>query len=194
MRGPKKVKLGEIAEIINGVADYPQHEKNHMESPVTYNYIQPKHLGDFNDIIATSKIVKPAPVASSCLVRKNDILLKRLNSDVVALIEEELSDTIVSNNLFVIRVSQKFFPAYIACFLETHSLAGLNFNVVGSLSAIKSISAKALALLDIPAIEYEKQEIIGNLWLLCKKRKQLLDSLMAADELLMAAVINKVAL
>lgn len=194
MKVSKKVKLGEIAEIINGVANYPQHERDSMESPITYNYIQPKHLGSSNDIIATSEITKPRPVSSNYLIRENDILLKRLNSDVVALIKNEIPNTIFSNNLFVIRVSQDYFPAYIACFLEISGLVWLNVNVIGSVSAVKSISAKALALLDIPAIEYEKQEIIGNLWLLCKKRKQLLGNLMAADEHLMVTVINRVAL
>jgi len=188
----KNVKLGEIADIINGVPDSKQIELVNNASMATYNYIQPNHLGIFNDIQSPSKIKRNTPVDDSYFIRKNDILLKRLNPDTATLINEDISNTTFSSNLFVIRVFKNYYPAYIACLLENQGISWLNGNIVGSLAAIKSISTKALAALDIPAIEYEKQKVVGQMWLLYKIRKQLLENLITEDQRLMTAVINSI--
>ncbi|GAB6172656.1 hypothetical protein JCM15765_21340 [Paradesulfitobacterium aromaticivorans] len=142
--------------------------------------------------MSTSEINRQTPVDDSYFIRENDILLKRLNPDIVTLVSEDISNTTFSSNLFVVRVFKNYYPAYIACLLETQGMAWLNSNIVGSVTAIKSISTKALAVLDIPAIEYEKQKAIGEMWLLYKKRKKLLGDLMAEDQRLMAAIINSI--
>ncbi len=191
MTASKNVKLGEIANILNGVPDSKLELVNNA-SEITYNFIQPNHLGAFNDIQGTSEIKRQIPVDDRYFIRKNDILLKRLNPDTATLISEDISNTTFSSNLFVIRVFKDYFPAYIACLLENQGMAWLNSNIVGSVAAIKSISTKALAVLDIPAIEYEKQKAIGQMWLLYKKRKQLLGDLISEDQRLMAAVINSI--
>ena len=192
MTESKNVKLGEIANILNGIPDSKQLDLVNNASAITYSFIQPNHLGIFNDIQNTLKIKRQTPVDDSYFIRKNDILLKRLNTDTATLISDDISNTIFSSNLFVIRVFKDYFPAYIACLLESHGIVWLNSNIVGSLAAIKSISTKALAALDIPAIEYEKQKTIGQMWLLYKKRKQLLGDLIAEDQRLMAAIINSI--
>jgi hypothetical protein len=159
---------------------------------ITYNFIQPNHLGIFNDINISSEIKRQTSVDDSYLIRKNDILLKRLNPDIATLVREDISNTTFSSNLFVIRVFKGYYPAYIACLLENQGMAWLNSNIVGSVAAIKSISTKTLKALDIPAVEYEKQKAIGRMWLLHKKRKHLLSSLVAEDQRLMAAVVNSI--
>jgi len=188
----KNVKLGKIANILNGLPDARQHELVYNVSSITYNFIQPNHLGAFNDIHRASEIKRQTPVSDGYLIRKNDIILKRLNPDAATLVREDIPDTTFSSNLIVIRVFKEYFPAYIACLLENQGIAWLNGNIVGSVAAVKSISMKALAALDIPAIEYEKQMALGQMWLLHKKRKRLLGDLIAADQRLMAAVINSV--
>jgi len=47
-------------------------------------------------------------------------------------------------------------------------------------------------MLDIPAIDYDKQKAIGQMWLLYKKRKKLLEKMIEEDQRLMAAVINSI--
>lgn len=190
MTALKKVKLEKIADIFNGVPDAKQPGKANATGLITYNLIQPNHLGIFNDIQSTSEIKRYSSVADSYFVRKNDILLKRLNPDIATLIIEDMSNTVFSSNLFVIRVFKDYYPAYIACLLENQGMAWINGNIVGSVAAIKSVSAKAVATLDIPAIGYDKQKTIGQIWLLYKRRKQLLDDLVAEDQRLMAAAIN----
>lgn len=190
--GLKKVKLTEIADILNGISDPKQMKLINNGSAITYNLIQPNHLGIFNEILSTSEINRQASIDDSYLIRENDILFKRLNPDIVTLVSTDTSNTTFSSNLFVIRVFKDYYPAYVACLLETQGMAWLNSNIVGSVSAIKSISAKALAALDIPAIEYEKQKAIGQVWLLYKKRKQLLNNLVAEDQRLMKAIIKNI--
>ncbi|MEW6536950.1 MAG: hypothetical protein AB1454_15170, partial [Candidatus Auribacterota bacterium] len=171
MTALKNVKLGEIAGILNGL---PDTKLVNNADAITYNFIQPNHLGIFNDIQSTSEIKRQTPVDDNYFIRKNDILLKRLNPDIATLVSEDISNTTFSSNLFVIRVFKDYYPAYIACLLENRGAAWLNSNIVGSVAAIKSISVKTLAALDIPAIEYEKQKAIGRIWMLHKKRKKLL--------------------
>lgn len=192
MTTQRKVKLGKIAAIFNGVPDTKQLKLANNASAITYNFIQPNHLGIFNDIQSISELKRQTPVDDNYLIRKNDILLKRLNPDIATLVCEDISKTVFSSNLFVIRVDKGYYPAYIACLLENQGLAWLNSNLVGSVSAIKSVSTKALTDLDIPAIGHGKQKVIGQLWLQSKKRKQLLSDLITEDQRLMAAVINSI--
>lgn len=188
----RKVKLEKIANILNGVADAKLPGKENTAGVITYNFIQPYHLGIFNDIQSTSEIKRHTSVDDSYFVRKNDILLKRLNPDIATLVIEDMSNTVFSSNLFVIRVFKDYYPAYLACLLESQGMIWLNSNIVGSVAAIKSISAKSLAALDIPAIDYDKQKAIGQMWLLYKKRKKLLGNMIEEDQRLMAAVINSI--
>lgn len=192
MAASKNVKLGEIADILNGLPDSRQHELANNAGAITYNFIQPNHLGIFNDIQSTSEIKRQVPVDDSYFIRKNDILLKRLNPDTATLICEDISNTTFSSNLFVIRVFKDYHPAYIACLLENLGMARLNGNITGSVAAVKSISAKMLAALDIPAVEYEKQKVLGQMWLLHKRRKKLLSDLIAEEQMLVAAAINHI--
>ncbi len=192
MTALKDVKLGKIADILNGIPDSKQLESANKANMITYNFIQPNHLGIFNNIQSVSEIKRTTPVDENYFIRKNDILLKRLNPDAATLINEDISNTTFSSNLFVIRVFKDYCPSYIACLLEDHGIAWLNGNIVGSIAPIKSISIKSLAELDIPVIEYKKQEAIGQMWLLCKKRKQLIINLIAEDQRLMAAAIKNI--
>lgn len=186
----KKVKLGRIAEIINGLPDPRQPESDGRIDYIKYKYIQPNHLGVFNDIQGFSEIRRISPIDDNYILRENDILIKRLNPDHVTLVSSDLPATTFSNNLFVIRVLGGHVPAYIACVLESQGIAWLSGNIVGSVSAIKSISAKGLAALTIPAVSYQKQTAIGRLWRLAKRRRQLLTGMIAEDQRLLAAVIN----
>lgn len=186
----RKVKLSEIAEILNGVPDIKQSEYVDNATAITYNYIQPNHLGDFNEIRDISTIKRQAPVDDSYLIRENDILLKRLNPDTATLVGQNMLNTIFSSNLFLIRLVKKYYPAYIACLLESQGIIWLKSNIVGSVKAIKSISIKTLSELDIPFLDYNQQKAIGELWLLGKRRKRLFNDLITENQRLMAAIIN----
>jgi hypothetical protein len=189
----RKVKLKEIANILNGMPDTRLPEKAKAVGALRYNFIQPNHLGIFNDIHSVSEIRRYVSVDENYFVRKNDILLKRLNPDIATLIMEDMINTVFSSNLFVIRVRNDYCPAYIACLLESHGLNWLNSNIVGSVAAIRSVSAKSLADLDISSIEYDKQKAIGRMWLLYKKRRKLLANMIEEDQRLMVAIINSIA-
>lgn len=192
MTALKSVKLGKIADILNGIPDSKKFKPVNNVNTITYKFIQPKHLGIFNDIHSVSEINRTIPVDDNYYIRKNDILLKRLNPDMATLISEDILNATFSSNLFLIRVTKDYYPSYIACLLENHGIAWLNTNIVGSAAPIKSISLKALAELDIPVIDYNKQKAIGQMWLLCKKRKQLVINLISEDQRLMAIAIKSV--
>lgn len=178
---------------MNGLPDIRQAAFANSIGAVNYSFLQPNHLGIFNDIEDSLEITRPTPVEDSYLIRKNDILLKRLNPDMATLVIDDLPNTTFSSNLFVIRVYKDYCPAYLACILENQGLSWLNSNIVGSLSAVKSISIKALATLKIPDIGQKKQKTIGQLWLLHKKRKKLLNDFIIEDGRLMSALIRRVA-
>jgi len=190
MATSKHVKLGKIAEIINGIPDAKQTSIDSEENSVTYNFIQPNHLGLYNNIQGFSEIKRQNTIADDYLLRIDDILLKRLNPDNSVVIDQTLSNTVFSSNLFVIRIQDNYNPAYIASVLENSSWE--NSNLVGSASTIRSISLKTLAELDIPNIDYEKQKAIGQIWLLHKKRQRLLDDFKAEDHRLIATIISSI--
>ncbi|OPX85497.1 MAG: hypothetical protein A4E53_03491 [Pelotomaculum sp. PtaB.Bin104] len=189
----RKVKLDKIANILNGLPSGRLLGKANTTGVIRYNFIQPNNLGIFNDILGTSEIKGHTAVDDSYFIRQNDILLKRLNPDIATLIIEDMPNTLFSSNLFVIRLVKDYHPAYIASLLENKGMNWLNSNIIGSAAAIKSISAKSLAMLDIPAIDYYKQKAIGQMWLLYKKRRKLLVNMIEEDRKLMAAVINNIA-
>ena len=186
------VKLGEIADIINGIPDTKQSELNNNVNAIIYNYIQPNHLSNDTDVKDISAIKRQVPISDEYFIRKEDILVKRLNPDIATFINKDMPNTTFSSNLFVIRVRKDYYPTYIACFLENQGMSWLNSNLVGSVSSIKSISIKALVNLDIPRIEYKKQITIGHLWQLQKRKKELVDKLLREDERLMTAVLDNV--
>jgi len=187
----KNTKLTQIADIIIGIPDSKQGSSS-GENVVNYNLIQPNHLGKFNQTLGSSTIIKLNPISDSYLVRSNDILIKRLNPDYVVLIDEARPKTTISSNLFIIRVHEKYSPAYIACLLENLDSANVFGNVVGSVAPIRSISQKALAQLTIPHIPYEKQKSVGQLWLLHKRRQKLYEDLQTEDYRLMTAIAKSV--
>ncbi len=189
---PRYVKLGEIADVLNGMSDTKQSEPDHKAGVISYRFLQPNHLGLFNDIHGASEIKRSSPIGDAYMIQKDDILLKRLNPDIATLITEDILNTTFSGNLFVIRVNKAYSPAYVACLLENQRMFCLGSNIVGSVTAIKSVSTKSLVSLEIPVIEYERQKKVGQMWLLYKKRKQLLNHFISEDQRLMSAIINKV--
>lgn len=186
------IKLGTIADILIGLPDNRQLELAGAKKTITYNLVQPNHLGVFNNIQYTLEIKRQTPIDAEYLIRKDDILLKRLNPDTATLIPEDLPGTAFSSNLFVVRLFRDYRPAYIACLLENQGISWLSGNIVGSLAAIKSVSIKALAALAIPALDWKRQEAIGRMWLLHKRRQKLLSDLMAEDRRLMSAVTRSI--
>jgi len=193
MQAPKAEKLGDIAQIFNGVLESVDAKEFPSDSQFfRYELIQPTHLGLFNNIHNSSVTARSSPLPPDYFLHKNDILVKRLNPDIVVLAEKDLPHTTFSGNLFVIRVSSDHYcPAYLACLLENQGFSGRTGNIVGSIAAIKSISAKSLAGLIIPFAEYEKQKLIGEIWLLSKKRRKLLSQLIEEDRRLIAGMLKK---
>lgn len=186
------MKLGDIAGILNGLTDARQAGTAGGPGAITYSLIRPNHLGSCNDMERPAEITRQAPVDDSYLLRKHDILLKRLNPDTATLISDDVSNTTFSSNLFIVRVFKDYDPAYIACILENQGISWLNSNIVGSLAAINSISIKSLAELRIPVIEQAKQRSIGRIWVLHKKRKKLLEDLIAENRRLMSVLTRSV--
>jgi len=188
----KRIKLAEIAVILNGIPDQKQDLIENDANTVTHDLLQPNHLGAFNNIQGVSVIKRQSSVDGNYLIHNNDILLKRLNPDNVILIDRPLLNTTFSSNLFVVRIKEDYYPAFIACLLEKQGMAWLNSNIVGSITAVRSISIKSLAELEIPKINIQKQKTIGKMWLLHKKRQKLLNDLKAEDQRLMTAVISSI--
>ncbi len=188
----KNIRLGTIAEILIGLPDNRRLELVDAKNMVACNLVQPNHLGVFNDIQNTLEIKRQTPIDAEYFIRKDDILLKRLNPVTATLITDDLPDTVFSSNLFVVRLFRDYRPAYIACLLENQGISWLSGNIVGSLTAIKSISIRALAELEIPVLDWGRQEAIGRMWLLHKKRQRLLGDLMAEDRRLMSAATRSI--
>jgi hypothetical protein len=182
--------LGNVSLILNGVAD-ARARRAQGSWKHTYAYIQPIHLADDNKVIGSSSLGRDELIDEKYLVRRGDILVRRLNPSTVNLITQDFADAAVSSNLFIIRVKQGYDAAYVAFIIECQGLLALSSHCVGSGSAIRTISSSTLGEISMPALPLEKQKIFGALWLLDKRRKRLQIELGEEYETMMRIAIRK---
>lgn len=186
----QKTKLGAIARIMSGLPDKNPDRQRQIANGITYSFVQPNHLGDYNNIKKCTTIISSRIISEGYFLRPRDILVKRLNPDSPTLINQELKNTTFSSNLFLIRVTDQYAPAYIAAVLEHYSQMWQRSNTIGKRNAINTISQKVLAEIDVTALPWAEQEKIGEIWLMMKGRKKLLHTLLEEDTKLLLAIVS----
>ena len=95
-------------------------------------------------------------------IHPGDIVIKRISPTFVNYIDEIPSGFYAGNNLILITAKEGVSPKYLAMILndEISKIA-----VAASVGAVmKSVARSDLEELEIPIPDYEKQQIIGELW------------------------------
>ena len=181
------IKLDEIAEVISGVGD-----ERLSSGSYRYYYYQPNSFLDADGPISLPTLFRDEPVLEKHIVKRGDVIVKRLNHDRAYMAEETEGSTTISQNLFIVRTSDgRCLPEYLAFLFEQQEILLQISQVSGTAAPIRAISVKMLHEISIPLIPLEKQRSIGALWKLSKRKQSLLKKLEAENGRLMTAVYNK---
>lgn len=182
------VTLQMVADITTGFTD-----ESEAQGCYQYRVIQPTCFPDFEPSQFFPLLKRSQPPPQDQMLRKGDILIKRLNPGSVIYFESIGADTIASQNLFVIRAKNDMvLSSYLGYLLEQPAILAQFSQLSGSVSAIRALSVKALSKLELPCVSMEQQRAIGELWLLSKKRQHLLREYAQQSERLMAALYSEI--
>jgi len=181
-----ETQLYKVAEIIPGTVE----DKATASGRYEYRYLQPNSFDENGDAGEFSIIYKDIPVPDSQQLALNDIIIKRLNPKYPFVVTSPPEPTLISQNLFIIRPKTEIYAPYLACLFELAGVLSQIEHLIGSMVAIKAISAKKLMGITIPLLEMDKQVALGNYWLQSKKRRHLLAQYMYENDRLLAVTAD----
>lgn len=187
MVNSEAVCLNRVAEVIPGIADLRDVNGNYQ-----YALYQPTSFSETGMINELQFFQREEMLSDKLILKPGDVLMKRLNPNFVLLISETGTASTVSQNLFIIRPGSEIHPAYLGYLLEQKDVLSQIEQLSGSSAAIKAISQKKLLDVVLELVPMEQQRIIGELWLLGKKHKQLLQQLIIENDKLLASLYGAV--
>lgn len=179
-------RLGNIAEIMTGMSGLEP------EGAYPYLVVQPNSFSDTGRLEPLETQCRQDEVPPLQMLKAGDVLLKRLNPSYVHTVEAAQEGTVASPNLLVVRPSEGIDPFYLACLLEQKDIIGQVEHVSGNTAAIKAISIKKLAEISIPIAPMEEQKRLGEIWILTRKRKQLLRDYIAEGDRLVSMMASTI--
>ena len=96
------------------------------------------------------------------LIKKDDIVVKRISPMFVNYIDCIPDEIYAGNNLIVITPKQEVYSKYLAMLLNERIESLSESSSVGAV--MKSVSRQHLEDVTIPLLPYEKQVLVGDLW------------------------------
>lgn len=179
--------LDDIAEIIAGIPE--EKKKNNKE--YKYFCIQPSHLNDNNKLSKFDEVYRTKLINKNALIRKKDILIKRLSSSSIKLVMESYENTYVTSNIMIVRCNEKIIPEYLAAILEVQGLKTLKHHTKRGVT-VHTISKKELSLVEVPLPDLQTQKILGEIWLLNKRKQELLNNLAIKENEFIKSLFNTI--
>ncbi len=152
-------KLKNVAEIIFCILEKGNEEKK---------LLTPANLLENNQISYINKDYK-FKKDESVIIKKNDILLKRINPTYINFIEDIPEDIYAGNNLIIIR-AKEINAKYLAAILNINIEKFVKKSSVGAI--IPSIGRKEIEEFNIEICSEKQQDLLGEYWIkTIKKRK-----------------------
>jgi len=179
--------LGEIAEIIAGIPE----GKKKGDKEYKYFCIQPSHLNDNNELLKFDVVYRAKPINEKALVKKEDILIKRLSPSYINLVMGNYKNAYVTSNIMIVRCNEKIISDYLAAILEVQGLKTLKHHTKRGVT-IQTISKKELSLIEIPLPDLQTQKILGEIWLLNKRKQKLLNDLAIKENDFIHSLFNTI--
>ena len=162
--------LGDVAEIIAGIPE----GKKKSNKGYKYFCIQPSHLNDNNKLSKFDEVYKAKPINEKALVKKEDILIKRLSPSSINLVMDSYKNAYVTSNIMIVRRNEEIISDYLAAILEVQGLRTLKHHTKRGVT-VHTISKKELSNINIPLPDIKTQKILGKMWLLNKNKQKLLN-------------------
>ena len=106
--------------------------------------------------------VLPYEGESIFIIRKGDVIIKRITPQYVNYIEKIEKEVFVGNNLIIARAKEGVYPKYLAMWLNENIASFATESSTGAV--MKSVSRTDLERMEIRLPEYDKQVLLGNLW------------------------------
>lgn len=181
-----KLKLRAVAEILAGVTGLGENGE------YEYRVIQPNGFSDMGTLDVLEIQSRKDAVGAQLVLQAGDILVKRLNPSFVYVVSHNEVGAVASQNLLIVRPESKVDPHYLACLLEQKEVIGQVEHVSGTASAIKAISQKKLAEIQIPIVPLAEQRKLGEIWRLARKRKSLLREYITENDRLVSMLVSKI--
>lgn len=153
----KHLRLSEIAEIKFCVVS-PGRTKT-QETPTMW--LQCANFLRNNTVIYEATATNYVP-DEELLIKKDDIVVKRISPMFVNYIDYIPNETYAGNNLIVITPKQEVYSKYLAMQLNERIESLSESSSVGAV--MKSVSRQHLEEVMIPLLPYEKQILVGDLW------------------------------
>jgi len=179
--------LGDVAEIIAGIPE----EKKKGDKEYKYFCIQPSHLNDNNKLSEFDLVGRTKPINEKALVKKEDILIKRLSPSSINLVMGNYKNTYVTSNIMIVRRNEKIISDYLAAILEVRGLRTLKHHTKRGVT-VQTISKKELSLIEIPLPDLQTQKILGEIWLLNKRKQKLINDLAIKENDFIQSLFNTI--
>jgi len=179
--------LGDVAEIIAGIPE----EKKKGDKEYKYFCIQPSHLNDNNKLSEFDLVDRAKPINEKALVKKGDILIKRLSPSYINLVMGNYKNTFVTSNIMIVRCNEKIISGYLAAILEVLGLRTLKHHTKRGVT-VQTISKKELSLIEIPLPDLQTQKILGKIWLLNNRKQKLLNDLAIKENDFIHSLFNTI--
>jgi len=179
--------LGDIAEIIAGIPE----EKKKGDKEYKYFCIQPSHLNDNNKLSEFDLVDRAKPINEKALVKKGDILIKRLSPSSINLVMDSYKNAYVTSNIMIVRCNEKIISDYLAAILEVQRLRTLKHHTKRGVT-VQTISKKELSLIEIPLPDLQTQKILSEIWLLNKRKQKLLNDLAIKENDFIKSLFNTI--
>jgi len=179
--------LGDVAEIIAGIPE----EKKKSDKEYKYFCIQASHLNDNNRLLKFDVVYRTKPINEKALVKKGDILIKRLSPSSINLVMDSYKNAYVTSNIMIVRCNEKIISDYLAAILEVQGLRTLKHHTKRGVT-VQTISKKELSLIVIPLPDLQTQRILGEIWLLNKRKQKLLNDLAIKENDFIQSLFNTI--
>lgn len=179
--------LSDIAEIIAGIPE----EKKKGEKEYKYFCIQPSHLNDNNKLLKFDVVYRAKLINEKALVKKEDILIKRLSPSYINLVMGSYENAYVTSNIIIVRRNKKIISDYLAAILEVQGLTTLKHYTKRGIT-VQTISKKELSNINIPLPDIKTQKILGEMWLLNKRKQKLLNDLAIKENAFIQSLFNTI--
>ena len=179
--------LGDVAEIIAGIPE----GKKKSNKGYKYFCIQPSHLNDNNKLSKFDEVYKAKPINEKALVKKEDILIKRLSPSSINLVMDSYKNAYVTSNIMIVRRNEEIISDYLAAILEVQGLRTLKHHTKRGVT-VQTISKKELSNINIPLPDIKTQKILGEMWLLNKRKQKLLNDLAIKENDFIQSLFNTI--
>lgn len=179
--------LGDVAEIIAGIPE----EKKKGKKEYKYFCIQPSHLNDNNKLSEFDLVSRTKPINEKALVKKEDILIKRLSPSSINLVMDSYKNAYVTSNIMIVRCNEKIISDYLAAILEVQELRTLQHHTKRGVT-VQTISKKELSNINIPLPDIKTQKILGEMWLLNKTKQRLLNEWTSKENDFIQSLFNTI--